>query len=219
MTLERFQKSKELFDQALERPASERASFLGRACGDDTELRREVESLLAFAANEDSFLDPSHLPTLDLEEPVGEAGWSGAPQRIGPYSVVREIGHGGMGTVYLAIQSGDGFEKRVALKIIRRGMDTEFVVRLFLAERRILASLEHPNIARLYDGGATEDGLPWFAMEYIEGEHLQNYCDSRHLTVRARLALFQQILRRRPVRSPGPHRPPRHQARQHSRHR
>ena len=98
-----------------------------------------------------------------------------------------------MGTVYLAIQSGEGFEKRVALKIIRRGMDTELVVRLFLAERRILASLEHPNIARLYDGGATEDGLPWFAMEYIEGENLQDYCDRRSLEIRARLTMFRQI--------------------------
>jgi tRNA A-37 threonylcarbamoyl transferase component Bud32 len=200
MTLEQFQRSKELFDQALDRPASERAAFLARACGDDAELRRGVESLLAHTAGDDSFFDPSHLPTLGLTDPVGKASRSnlreflpGAPTRIGRYNVVKEIGHGGMGTVYLAIQSGEGFEKRVALKIIRRGMDTELVVRLFLAERRILASLEHPNIARLYDGGATEDGLPWFAMEYIEGEHLQDYCDRRDLDVRARLALFQQI--------------------------
>ena len=97
-----------------------------------------------------------------------------------------------MGTVYLAVQSGDGFEKRVALKLIRRGMDTEFVIKRFLAERRILASLEHPNIARLYDGGATNDGLPWFVMEYVEGEHLLDYCDRRRLGIRERLGLFQQ---------------------------
>ena len=113
--------------------------------------------------------------------------------RIGPYRILRELGHGGMGTVYLALRADEQFHKRVALKVIRSGSDVDDVVRHFKRERQILASLDHPNIAKLLDGGTTEDGLPSFVMEYIEGEPLLGYCDARSLPVPERLRLFQSV--------------------------
>jgi serine/threonine-protein kinase len=114
-------------------------------------------------------------------------------RRIGPYRILRELGHGGMGTVYLAARADEQYQKRVALKVIRSGADTEEVVRHFKRERQILASLDHPNVARLLDGGTTDDGLPYFVMEYIEGEPFLGYCDSRSLGTAERLRLFQQV--------------------------
>ena len=113
--------------------------------------------------------------------------------RIGPYRVIREIGRGGMGTVLLAVRSDDAFQKRVAIKILKRGMDTEAIVRRFRTERQILASLEHPYIAGLLDGGTTPDGLPYFAMEYVEGQPIDEYCHARQLDTSARLQLFRKI--------------------------
>jgi non-specific serine/threonine protein kinase/serine/threonine-protein kinase len=122
----------------------------------------------------------------------GAAG-SAEEVRIGPYRLIREIGRGGMGTVLLAVRSDDAFQKRVAIKILKRGMDTEAIVRRFRTERQILASLEHPYIAGLLDGGTTADGLPYFAMEYVEGQPIDEYCDSRALDTTARLQLFGKI--------------------------
>jgi serine/threonine-protein kinase len=116
-----------------------------------------------------------------------------AERRIGPYRLLRELGHGGMGTVFLAARADEQFHKKVALKVIRGGADSEEVVRHFKRERQILAGLDHPNIARLLDGGTTDDGLPYLVMEYIEGEPLVDYCDSRRLNVTERLRLFQSI--------------------------
>jgi serine/threonine protein kinase/Tfp pilus assembly protein PilF len=112
--------------------------------------------------------------------------------RVGPYRTVELLGRGGMGAVYLAVREDD-FEKRVALKVIKRGMDTDEIIRRFENERQILAQLEHPYIARLLDGGTTEDGLPYFVMEYVEGEPIDGYCDSRKLPVKARLQLFLEV--------------------------
>jgi len=117
----------------------------------------------------------------------------GAERRIGPYRILRELGHGGMGTVYLAARADEQFQKRVALKIIRSGADSAEVVRHFKRERQILAGLDHPNIAKLLDGGATEDGLPYLVMEYIEGQPLLSYCDSLSLPIPERLKLFQAV--------------------------
>jgi serine/threonine protein kinase/Tfp pilus assembly protein PilF len=114
-------------------------------------------------------------------------------QRLGSYQIEREIGRGGMGTVYLARRADNAFQRRVAIKIIKRGMDTDFVLKRFRHERQILANLEHPNIARLLDGGATSTGQPFFVMEYIEGLPLYPYCDTRRLSVRQRLELFCQV--------------------------
>jgi tetratricopeptide (TPR) repeat protein len=112
---------------------------------------------------------------------------------IGPYRIVRRLGAGGMGTVYLAVRGSDGFQKRVALKVLKRGMDTDAVVQRFRAERQILASLEHPFIGSLFDGGTTGDGLPYFAMEFVDGLPIDEYCDAKGLDTTARLHLFMKI--------------------------
>src|SRR5262249_14214618 len=114
-------------------------------------------------------------------------------RKVGAYRILREIGRGGMGNVYLAARADDAFQKLVAVKIIRCGMDLDDVVQRFRAERQILAMLDHPNIARLLDGGATEDGLPYFVMEYIEGEPVDVYCERHKLSTPGRLKLFQSV--------------------------
>jgi non-specific serine/threonine protein kinase/serine/threonine-protein kinase len=113
--------------------------------------------------------------------------------RIGPFTLIREIGSGGMGTVHLAVRSADEFRQRVAIKVLKRGMDTHAIIRRFRNERQILASLQHPHIASLLDGGTTSDGLPYFAMEYVEGHRIVEYCDSRNLDTNARLELFRKV--------------------------
>jgi non-specific serine/threonine protein kinase/serine/threonine-protein kinase len=113
--------------------------------------------------------------------------------RVGPYRLIRELGRGGMGTVYLGVRDDDVFQKRVAVKVLKRGMDTDSIVRRFRHERQILAGLEHPYIAGLLDGGTTDDGLPFFAMEYVEGQLIVDYCDSRALDTTGRLQLFRQV--------------------------
>jgi serine/threonine protein kinase/tetratricopeptide (TPR) repeat protein len=113
--------------------------------------------------------------------------------RLGPYRLIREIGQGGMGTVYLGVRDDDAFQKRVAIKVLKRGMDTESIVRRFRHERQILASLEHPFIASLLDGGSTPDGRPYFAMEYVEGQPIVAYCDRKGLDTAARLGLFRDV--------------------------
>ena len=113
--------------------------------------------------------------------------------RIGPYRLVKELGRGGMGTVYLAVRSDDAFQKRVALKVLKRGMDTDAIVRRFRNERQILASLDHPHISGLLDGGTTPDGLPYFAMEFVEGQPIDEYCEARQLDTTARLQMFMKI--------------------------
>ena len=113
--------------------------------------------------------------------------------RIGPYRLVKELGRGGMGTVYLAVRSDDAFQKRVALKVLKRGMDTDAIVRRFRNERQILASLDHPYISGLLDGGTTPEGLPYFAMEFVEGQPIDEYCEARHLDTTPRLEMFMKI--------------------------
>lgn len=116
------------------------------------------------------------------------------PEEIGPYRVLERIGQGGMGVVYLVEQS-EPIRRRVALKVIRAGMSTEEVIARFHSERRVLALMDHPSIARIYDSGATEQGLPYFVMEYVPGEPLLAWCDRRELVLDARLELFVQVCR------------------------
>ena len=192
MDPEHFRRAKEIFHDALERPFGERKAFATSACGGDPELEREVLSLLVSAAEGDGFLDSASLPALpDVGGTPPPPMDPGSPRRIGPYTVLREIGRGGMGSVYLAERSDREYRGLVALKLVRRGMDTDFILQRFRSERQILASLNHPNIARLLDGGTTDDGLPYFAMEFIEGQHLTDWCDSRKLGVRERVELFR----------------------------
>jgi serine/threonine protein kinase len=122
---------------------------------------------------------------------LGVAEFTGP--RVGAYTLIREIGSGGMGTVYLAVRHDDAFEKRVAIKILKRGMDSDSIVRRFRNERQILASLQHPYIASLLDGGTTAEGLPYFAMEYIEGRRIVDYCDAHQLDTSARIELFRTV--------------------------
>lgn len=185
----RWDTVKELFQQALEQDPGSRASFLDRVCGDDTTLRFELESLLASHQSAEFFLsDP---PSREAAEVI--ASGEGAllhGQQLGPYKVLQRVGRGGTGAVYLAVRADDEFQQRVAIKVIRQGMATEDLLRRFRSERQILASIDHPNIARLLDGGSTDDGLPYFVMEYIEGEPITRYCELNQLTIDQRLDLF-----------------------------
>src|SRR5213076_174431 len=116
-----------------------------------------------------------------------------ANELVGPYRIVRELGRGGMGAVCLAERADQQYQKRVAIKLIKRGMDTDTVLRHFRNERQILASFDHPNIARLFDGGTTKDGLPYFVMEYVEGLPIDQYCDAHGLGIAERLKLFREV--------------------------
>jgi tetratricopeptide (TPR) repeat protein len=188
MSSDRWRRVRDLFDEAVELPSAEQAAFLDTLDAADAGLRREVASLLRASTAAGSFLEAPALSHLRENPFEGDRR-----SRIGPYTVIREIGHGGMGTVYLAARSDQGFDKTAAVKLVRRGMDTDFVLDRFRNERRILADLDHPNIARILDGGSTEDGLPYFVMEYIPGRHLLEEAAERALTVRERLVLFQKV--------------------------
>ncbi|MCB1032344.1 MAG: serine/threonine protein kinase, partial [Acidobacteria bacterium] len=188
---DRWQQAKELFEAALEHPPEERTSFLQQACGDDLALRAEVESLLE--------ADDRSLPWIDGHVFQASAGlWEDPPlqvegSRIGAYELVRELGRGGMGAVYLATRADDQFQQQVAIKVIKRGMDSDEIVDRFRRERQILASLTHPHITRLLDGGVTDDGLPYFVMEYIEGQPIDRYCRERDLPLNQVLELFRSV--------------------------
>jgi eukaryotic-like serine/threonine-protein kinase len=185
MTPERWVEVGSLFDAALEVAPEERQGFLDARCNGDSQLKAEVESLLSSLAGAESFLENPIAGNLRQALP--------ARRRAGPYELLEEIGHGGMGVVYRAVRRDQGFERLVALKLVKRGMDTDFILRRFEAERRILAGLDHPNIARVLDGGSTEDGLPYFVMELIEGKNLLDYCRETKPEISERLHLFRQI--------------------------
>ncbi len=194
MTPERCQQVEEIFQAALDRPPEERAGFVSEACANDVGLKRDVEILLS----------QHESPWSRFEEPV-YAGPDPSPleckedadaligRRLGAYRIERQVGRGGMGIVYEAARVDNEFRKRAAIKLVKRGMDTDFVLRRFRQERQILAALDHPNIALLLDGGTTDDGLPYFVMEFIEGQPLYKYCDANQLSISERLKLFVQI--------------------------
>ena len=182
---------KSILADALERPLEEREAFLDEACGLDADLRREVDALLLAEREEWSFFDapPSGWPA----SAEASAGAAREGARVGPYEILRELGHGGMGQVYLARRADDAFQKKVAIKLIRPGMAGEETLARFRTERQISAALEHPNIARLLDGGTTDAGEPYFVMEYVEGENLLDFCAERRLPLEERLGLFETI--------------------------
>ena len=188
----RWEEADRLFDQALEMPADRRGPWLDQRCAGNPQLRNQVESLLRADAAAGRFLE---LEGWQLAEPLleGAEPESAAGRRVGPYRLVRELARGGMGVVYLAERADGQFEQRVALKLIKRGMDSDRIHRRFLAERQILARLNHPHIARLLDGGVTADGQPYFAIEYVEGTTIVAHCDSRRLGIRDRLRLFLDV--------------------------
>jgi serine/threonine protein kinase/tetratricopeptide (TPR) repeat protein len=191
VTPERWQQIKEVFQAALDLPEAERRAWLDAACGADHELKLEVESLLAVDSESDVVLEQAARAfpqqVLDAVAPGGAEG-----RRIGAYRIVREIGHGGMGTVYLASRADAAFRKDVAIKVVGQGVSDD-IVRRFESERQILANLDHPNIARLLDGGTTEDSVPYFVMEYIEGQSITEYCDAHALKTVDRLKLFREV--------------------------
>jgi serine/threonine protein kinase len=190
MNAERWGRIEELFYQADELPAGERAAFLDEACGGDGELRREVESLLATAAADPGRIEDS------VSAAAGQilaADPTYTLQRVGPYEVIRTLGEGGMGVVYLARRADEAYEQLVAIKVIRPAYSQRDAMARFRAERQILANLVHPNIARLLDGGVTPQGQPYLVMEYVEGEALDAYCRGRTLPVRGVLELFRGV--------------------------
>ncbi|HEX8246545.1 MAG TPA: tetratricopeptide repeat protein [Pyrinomonadaceae bacterium] len=207
-----WQKIDEIFPLVADLPPEERELRLDELCEGDEELRREISSMLAVDEKAAEFIEtPVILPNSLARAFSGESGSrsgsngksgkSGNPytlelagRQIGAYRIVRKLGAGGMGAVYLAERSDGEFRKRVAIKLVKSGADTAFNLRRFRHERQILAALEHPNISRLLDGGTTLDGSPYFVMEYVEGKPLFDYCDERNLDLHERLGLFRQIL-------------------------
>lgn len=179
----------ELFRLAAARPVNERNQFLAEACAGDPEVRREVESLLKFDGANGDFME---LPAVVLvpDAFTDHAGNNLSGRRIGRYRIQREVGRGGMGAVYEAWRDDEEFRQRVAIKLVKRGLGTDDILRRFRQERQILAALEHPNIARLLDGGTTDDGLPYLAMEFVEGLPVTQYCDQNKLSIDERLKLF-----------------------------
>lgn len=191
MTPEKWEKVKEIFSDALALDEAARTGFVVGRCGNDETLFNEVSGLLrSHTECDSSFEVPFVRPVVPLADTVFP---SRIGQTIGLYKILSEIGRGGMGTVYLASRADDEFQRKVAIKLIKRGLDTDEVIRRFKHERQILAGLSHPNISALYDGGATENGLPYLVMEYIEGQPLNQYADSRDLDLKSRLEIFLQI--------------------------
>jgi len=190
MTPERWQQIKGVLDQALELKPEQRSAFLDQACNGDQLLRQEVESFLAGdSEGKGEFLEKPWVSATIAEEET--QSWVG--RRVGTYEVIEMIGEGGMGSVYRAARADQQYKKQVAIKVVKRGLDTPFALARFRAERQILANLEHPNIARLLDGGTTDAGLPYVVMELVEGLPIDKYCDSNELSIEGRLRLFRTV--------------------------
>jgi tetratricopeptide (TPR) repeat protein len=189
---ERYRRIDAVFDALLDLPPDEQMPYLDRAASEDPELHEEVLRLLQAHRRSEGFLEAPVAPMaralFDAPELLATGG---APDRIGPWRVVRAIGQGGMGIVLLGERADGQFEQRAAIKVIQYG--TPGLVRRFLEERRILALLEHPGIARLIEGGLTPGGLPYFAMELVDGAHIDRYCEDHHLSVDHRLALLADV--------------------------
>ena len=187
MTGERWSQVKAVLSSVLESDPAGRAVLLGELCGGDAELRASVEALVALETRAGDLLNTGVAPGAALR--TVEA----APEAIGPYRVLREIGRGGMGAVYLGARADGEYQKQVAIKLITSGWRDAGLERRFRRERQILAQLDHPGIARLLDGGSTADGQPYFVMEYIEGLGLLEYCARYELDVKQRLTLFLAV--------------------------
>ena len=188
MAPERWQQLEDLFHAMIELPPERRAAALAAACGGDAELRAEVERLLHADGQASAFVGDAAAGIQHIASTVlPESG------HIGPYRIVRELGRGGMGTVFLGERDDAQFTMRTAIKLIKRGMDSDAVLERFRHERQILAGLEHPNIARLLDGGTSSEGLPYFVMEYVDGLPVDDYCRTHRLSIDERLDVFLQI--------------------------
>ena len=187
----------QIFHEALERDDARRAGFLAEACAGDVALLAEVASLLASYEQDQDFLQTPafNLSAADLAGSVLEEEGDRVSQgpRVSGFRLIREVGHGGMGAVYEAFAYSTNGEQRVAVKLVKRGMESEFILHRFERERRILGALDHPYVARLLDGGATDDGMPFFVMEYVEGLPIDQYARVATLSTAERLALFLKV--------------------------
>ncbi|MEM8996590.1 MAG: protein kinase, partial [Acidobacteriota bacterium] len=188
LTPDRIRRIAEVYEAVLELDAPLRGPYLAALARDDFELVRRVHRLLEGAGEVTEVATPSAVAR--SQPPVSTVE---SDRQIGPYRLVELLGMGGMGTVHLAERSDSEFERRVAIKVIRFGFDVPEVRRRFLSERQILASFDHPNIAKMHEGGTTAEGLPYLVMEYVEGLPIERYCDENRLTVKARLKLFRQV--------------------------
>ena len=185
---EKWDQVKEILALALEQESGERNSFIRKVCGEDEELRAEVESLAAHYSGADSLLENSpaaSLFSMQADRIVGT--------RLGAYRVVRVIGRGGMAVVYLGERDDDNFRKSVAIKMVMPGPNGEEIFRRFRNERQALAAIDHPNIVKLLDGGSTEEDLPYLVMDYVDGMPIDQYCDVHHLSIEERLQLFRTV--------------------------
>ncbi len=192
----RWNRAKQVFHEALEKTGPERSRFVAAACGDEGQLRAQVEALLAAHDEAGEFLTmPTTGENAAAMAATGVAAADrpeGPGSRIGPYKLLQLIGEGGFGVVYMAEQE-EPIRRRVALKIIKLGMDTKQVIARFESERQALAMMDHPNIARVLDAGATDTGRPYFVMELVKGVTITDYCDANRLSTRERLDLFVQV--------------------------
>ncbi len=188
---ELWKRLKEVFAASYEMPIEERDAYLEAACAGDGKLLARARALLAPDPEAAARLDTPALGQAVLRPPSG--GDSLVGRSIGAYRILREIGEGGMGTAYLACRNDDQYQQQVAIKLVRRGMSTGYFQGRFRQERQILASLQHPNIARLLDGGVTEEGWPYCVLEYVEGEAIDIYCDRQGLGIDQRLRLFESV--------------------------
>src|SRR5438094_3684738 len=181
-----------IFSATLELPPEERAAYLDQACGQDDALRQRIDLLLNACEQSGAFLEQSAAPSLRPTRVVTTGLAEKPGDRIGRYKLLQQIGEGGCGVVYMAEQE-EPVRRRVALKIIKLGMDTKNVIARFEAERQALALMEHPNIAKVFDAGSTDRGRPYFVMELVKGVPITEFCDGRRLSVRERLGLFTQV--------------------------
>ncbi len=191
MDAAQWQLVSEVFRGALERDPKARAGYLRRTCAGDHALRAEVASLLEAHRDAGGFLEDPRDQAVSRRTPAPAVPTAG--RRVGAYEIRRRIGCGGMGTVYAAVRADGVFDKQVAVKLLRRHPDSAEFVRRFETERQILARLEHPHIARLLDGGTTADALPYFVMELVEGQPIDEYCNARRLSISQRLELFRKV--------------------------
>jgi eukaryotic-like serine/threonine-protein kinase len=189
--MNRWKRIKKIFSEALELEGPERSRFVEAECSDDKEMMREVLSLLQ--AHEDTGVLDRQMDEMRMSA-ISEARSAFMKgEVIGRYRILHELGHGGMGSVFLAERMDGEFDQKVALKLLRNAFATDHQVQRFLSERQILATLDHDQIARLLDGGVTDDGRPWFAMEPVDGIPITEYCDSERLNVMQRLELFLEV--------------------------
>ncbi len=199
MEPERWQDVERIYHSALQCDGSQRSLFLEKACGEDRSLRVEVESLLKYAQRSEELFEAPALEVVarslaeDLRTQERQRADKMIGVRIAQYRILDKLGEGGMGDVYRAVRADDEYEKQVAIKLVRQGLDTDSGYERFRRERQILAGFEHENIARLLDGGTTDEGYPYFVMELVEGQPIDEYCDQGRLGVEARINLFQSV--------------------------